>query len=361
MTGEQRSGSVIETVVQVTLLGLLALACAHIVSPFASLLLWALILAVTLNPLNDRLAGVLGGRRGRAAALLVVLILALVGTPTVLLTTSLASDVVTGFRAFEAGTLSVPTPNDSVAGWPVIGPQLHAAWTEAAADSTTFIAEHRQQLRSIARWAMGAAGSSVATLLFFTGAFIIAGVMMAYAESGTGALERLVRRAAGEERGQRLHTLSVATTRSVAAGVVGVAFIQAVLFGAGFLLAGIPAAGLLALAALILGIVQLPALVFTLPAIAWLWVGSDHGTVANVAFTVYFLAAGLADNILKPLLLGRGVDAPMPVILLGAIGGMVSSGLMGLFTGAVLLATGYQLLMAWVDRVPADAGREPAC
>ncbi len=350
MTTEHRGGPVIETVVQVALLALLAFACARILSPFANLLLWALILAVTLNPLNRRLAGAVGGSRGRAATLLVVAVLALIGTPTVLLTTSLAGDVVSGYRAFEAGTLAVPPPRDAVAGWPVVGPELHAAWTEAAADFSDFLDEHREQLRSITRWAMGAAGSSVATLLFFTGAFIIAGVMMAYADSGTGALQRLCCRAAGEERGMRLHALTVATTRSVAAGVVGVAFIQAVLFGVGFLLADVPAAGLLALAALILGIVQIPAIIFTLPAIAWLWVGSDHGTVANTVFTIYFFLAGLADNVLKPLLLGRGVDAPMPVILLGALGGMVSSGLMGLFTGAVLLAMGYQLLMAWVDR-----------
>ena len=360
MATEQRSDPVVERVVQLVLFGLLALACAHILAPFANLLLWALILAVTLNPLNKRLAAALGGGPGRAAFLLVLLILAIIGMPTVLLTSSLAGDVVGLFRAFEAGTLTVPPPRDAVAGWPVIGPELHAAWTEAAADFTHFIAEHRQQLRSIALWAMGAAGSSAATLLFFTGAFIIAGVMMAYAKRGTGALERLVRRAAGEERGQRLHSLAVATTRSVAAGVVGVAFIQAVLFGAGFLLAGIPAAGLLALAALVLGIVQIPAIIITLPAIGWVWVAGDFGTVAAIGLTLYFFAAGLADNILKPMLLGRGVDAPMPVILLGALGGMVSSGLMGLFTGAVLLATGYQLLMAWVDRVPADAGDEQA-
>ncbi|WP_144244456.1 AI-2E family transporter, partial [Pseudohaliea rubra] len=198
MAMEQRSGPVLETVVQLALLGLLVFACVHIISPFASLLLWALILAVTLNPLNCRLAAVLGGSRGRAATVLVLLILAIIGTPTVLLTSSLAGDVVGLFRAFEAGTLTVPPPNDSVADWPVLGPELYAAWSEAAADFTQFIAEHRQQLRSITRWAMGAAGSSMATLLFFTGAFIIAGVMMAYAESGTGALGRLVRRAAGE-------------------------------------------------------------------------------------------------------------------------------------------------------------------
>jgi hypothetical protein len=58
--------------------------------------------------------------------------------------------------------------------------------------------------------------------------------------------------------------------------------------------------------------------------------------------------AGIADNFLKPLMLGRGVDAPMPVILLGALGGMAAAGILGLFVGAVLLALGYQIFMGWV-------------
>jgi len=135
--------------------------------------------------------------------------------------------------------------------------------------------------------------------------------------------------------------------------VVGVAFIQAVLLGVGFLLAGVPGAGVLALAVLFLGILQLPALIVSLPAVAWLWMSEDGGsTIAKVLFSIWFVVAGLADNVLKPLLLGRGVDAPMLVILIGAIGGMVTGGMTGLFLGAVLLAVGYQIFMQWVDHVP---------
>jgi predicted PurR-regulated permease PerM len=65
---------------------------------------------------------------------------------------------------------------------------------------------------------------------------------------------------------------------------------------------------------------------------------------------VYLIIAGLADNILKPVLLGRGVDVPMPIILIGALGGMIGMGLIGLFLGSVILAVGYRLLWAWVDQ-----------
>jgi hypothetical protein len=54
----------------------------------------------------------------------------------------------------------------------------------------------------------------------------------------------------------------------------------------------------------------------------------------------------MADNVLKPLMLGRGVDAPMPIILIGALGGMAAAGILGMFVGATLLALGYQIFMA---------------
>jgi predicted PurR-regulated permease PerM len=161
-------------------------------------------------------------------------------------------------------------------------------------------------------------------------------------------VQRIISRFTGPTKGPRLHSLSTATIRSVAVGVIGVAFIQALLLGIGFIMAGIPAAGVLAVIAMLLGILQLPAVILSLPAIAYLWWSGDASTMSNIVFTVYLLIAGLADNVLKPLLLGRGVDAPMAVVLLGALGGMVTGGIIGLFLGAVLLAVGYQIFMDWV-------------
>lgn len=189
----------------------------------------------------------------------------------------------------------------------------------------------------------------------FLGSLIIAGIMMAYGEAGSGAMQRIISRLAGPAKGPQLHSLSTATIRSVATGVIGVAFIQALLLGVGFVLAEIPAAGVLAVVVMLLGIVQLPAALVSLPAIAYLWVSGDASTTSNIVYTIYLLVAGLADNVLKPLLLGRGVDAPMPVVLLGALGGMVSAGIIGLFIGAVLLAVGYQVFMTWVDQPEQEA------
>ncbi|HWM29845.1 MAG TPA: AI-2E family transporter, partial [Woeseiaceae bacterium] len=196
-------------------------------------------------------------------------------------------------------------------------------------------------------------------VLLFLGSLIVAGIMMAYAESGSRAMQRICSRLTDAARGPRLQKLATATVRSVAAGVIGVAFIQSILLGMGFLLAGIPAAGVLALIVMLIGILQIPALIISLPAVVYLWWSGDGSTTSNIVFTIYLLVAGMADNVLKPLLLGRGVDAPMLVILIGALGGMVTGGIIGLFVGGVLLAVSYQLFMEWVDSSETGLSAEP--
>jgi predicted PurR-regulated permease PerM len=115
------------------------------------------------------------------------------------------------------------------------------------------------------------------------------------------------------------------------------------------LVAGVPWAGVLAAVTLILSIAQIPALLVIIPVLVYIWAGGHYGTGAAILYTVLLLAAGLADNVLKPLMLGRGVEAPMPVILLGALGGMASGGILGMFVGSTALALGYQIFMKWVE------------
>jgi predicted PurR-regulated permease PerM len=149
-------------------------------------------------------------------------------------------------------------------------------------------------------------------------------------------------------RGAQLAHLSTSTIRAVALGVIGVAFVQAIIVGVCLLVAGIPWAGVLAFIVLVLAIAQVPTLIVTLPAIGYIWWSGDYGNATAIVYTVLLVIAGMADNVLKPLMLGRGVEAPMPVILLGALGGMATSGILGLFVGATILALGYRLFMSWV-------------
>lgn len=334
------------------------IACERVFAPFIPLMLWALILAVSLYPLHQAMCSRTGWSSTRAATMLVLSILLLLGVPTVMLGSSFAGNIFDVIHGFDPTEATLRPPPESLKDVPLIGEELFATWTEASADLPLFLEGLQPQLGNLGKAALSAAASTAGTLLFLFGALIVAGIMMAYGVSGTAAMERVFRRIAGEAQGTNLHRLSTLTVRSVAVGVVGVAFIQALLLGIGFMLAGIPAAGILAGVVLVIGIVQLPALLVSLPAIAYVWGVGEGGTAANVGLTVYFVLAGFADNVLKPLLLGRGVDVPMPVVLIGALGGMVSGGIMGLFVGAVMLSVGYELFMGWVNQLPPSESAE---
>ena len=195
----------------------------------------------------------------------------------------------------------------------------------------------------------------------FLCSFVVAGIIMAYGESGAGAARRIFERIAGIARGEEFTRLGTATVRAVASGVIGIACIQALIIGVSLLIAGVPFAGVLAVVVLVFGVAQLPALIVTLPVIAWIWASGDYGTGRAAAYSaLLFVLGGMADNVLKPLMLGRGVDAPMPIILIGALGGMASSGILGMFVGATGLALGYQIFMRWVHENPERTGQAEA-
>jgi len=347
-----------DAMVRIGLILFLVVMCFRIFAPFANIMLWALILAVTLYPLHQRLSKFLKDRQGRAAVLLVVAGILLIAVPSAMIGGSFARYVHKAYTAYENDTITIKQPDPKVADWPLIGERVYKSWSEAANNLPVFIKENKSQLENISKRLLSTAANTAGSLLVFVGAFLIAGVMMAFGEPGSNIMQKIFNRLTGKERGPKLQNLSTATVRSVASGVIGVAFIQALLLGIGFIMAGIPAAGVLAVIVMIIGILQLPASIISLPAIAFIWWSGDGSTLINVALSVYLVVAGMADNVLKPILLGRGVDAPMPVILLGALGGMIYSGIIGMFIGAVLLAVGYQVFMEWVNYVDEEDGTE---
>ena len=336
-----------EMFIRLGLIALLVVLCVRVFEPFLGLILWSLILAVTLYPLQQRVARGIGNRQGGAATLVVVAMLLILGIPIVLLGSAFAGHMQSLHETLVNNELTIKPPNPSVAQWPIVGARIYEVWNAAATDLPAFLKEMRPQLEHFYKYLLVLTASTASSTLSFIGSVIIAGIVMAYGEAGAVAFERILRRLAGAMQGTRLAVLSTATIRSVALGVIGVALIQALILGIGFIWAGVPAAAVWALLVLLLGIAQLPALIVIVPVIGYIWWSSD-ATTMNIVYTIYLLVGGLADNVLKPLLLGRGVEAPMPVILLGALGGMVASGMIGLFIGAVLLAVGYQIFMNWV-------------
>jgi predicted PurR-regulated permease PerM len=252
----------------------------------------------------------------------------------------------------------VPTPPDSIATWPLIGPKLHAFWLSASQSLAPVMNNMMPYLKGAGLTVLGAAASAGAAFLLFIGAIIISGVIMAFGTRGEIASQRIAMRVSGEERGKPLAKLCTATIRAVAQGVIGIAFIQMLLIGVGFVVKGVPGAGMLAIAVLMLGIAQAPATLVTLPVILYVF-HAEGFTAATIIFAVYTFVAGLADNVLKPMLLGRGVDVPMPVVLIGALGGMVVKGIIGLFIGPVILGVTYVLFWQWVALQVPETPVEP--
>jgi predicted PurR-regulated permease PerM len=338
----------LDVLIRAALILALAALCYQIFSPFLALMLWAVILAVTLYPLQRLLAAKMGGRQGLAATVIVILGIALIVTPTAILMSSLGDSVHRLIDDVQSNSLEIPAPPDSVAGWPLVGPKVHALWSRAHDDLPALVLSMQPKIGDLAKTAVAFVASIGAGLLGFLASFIVAGIVMAYGTSGARAMRAIFDRIAGPARGAEIAKLSTATVRAVAQGVIGVAFIQAIIVGLCLLIAGVPWAGVLALIVLVIGIAQVPALIVTLPAIGYIWWLGDYGKGEAIVYTLLIFLAGMTDNILKPLMLGRGVDAPMPVILIGALGGMATGGILGMFVGATLLALGYQLFMGWV-------------
>ena len=357
---EQRLASpLLDVLIRAGLILIMAMLCYQVLSPFLTLMVWALILAVMLYPLHQTLASTIGGKQGLAATLLVVVGIVLIIVPTAMLLSSLGDSVQQLIHDVQNNTLQIPAPRPRVATWPIIGPKLYGVWSQAHADLPALVQSMQPKIGELAKTALSMVASIGGGVLQFLAAFIIAGIIMAFGQAGSRGSQAIFERIIGNARGSALASLSAATIRAVAQGVLGVALIQAIIVGVALLVAGIPWAGVLAVIVLVLGIAQVPALLVTLPAIVYLWSSGAHGTAAAIAYTVMLVLVGMADNVLKPLMLGRGVEAPMPVILLGALGGMAAAGILGMFVGATLLTLGYQIFMGWVAANP-KAGQAQA-
>jgi predicted PurR-regulated permease PerM len=330
---------------QIGLIFLLASWCLLIVKPFVGLVAWAAIIAVAIYPLFTKLSGKLGGKEKLSATIIVLVGLSILLVPTWSLTGSSIATAQKLAAGLEAGTLTVPTPNENVAEWPLIGKRTHAIWSDASTNLESTLKKHSDQVKAFSSWLFKSIASTASGILGFAVSIIIAGVLMISAEPSYQAFRAIGHRLAGK-RGADFTDLSVATIRSVAKGVLGVAFIQTLLAAVGLMVMDIPGAGIWASIILVLAIAQLPPILVLGP-IA-IWVFSTAEPVPATIFLVYSLFVSFSDAVLKPLLLGRGVNVPMLVILLGAIGGMITSGIIGLFIGAVILALGYQLFTFWL-------------
>ncbi|NRD74982.1 AI-2E family transporter [Shewanella sp. VB17] len=338
--------NMMESAIKIGLLIFLISWTYDIIKPFVIPMLWGGIIAVALMPLTHKLERLLKVRRGLAATFLALLGMVLLFTPFIMVSGSIFDGVTHSLEMLQSGKISIPGPTQRVADIPVIGDKLFEIWSLFSSNLEKAVLHFLPEIKSIAAGMAGVIGSSLATLVMFIISLAIAAGFMAHAEVVSAAIANVAVRAVGPNA-KAWTNLTAATIRSVLLGVVGVAFIQSMLVGSAMFVFGIPAAGLITFVVLIFGIAQLPALIVVLPVMFYVFATKD--TTPATIFSIWVLLAAVSDNVLKPMLMGRGVDVPMPVILLGAIGGMLTAGIIGLFLGAVVLAIWYELFICWLN------------
>ncbi len=340
-----QNSSAIEVAIQIGLIALLALWCFQIAAPFISPIMWAGIIAIGVYPLYLWLKDKTGLSAGWSATIVTLALLAILITPTVIITGALLDNVHTLSTQLENDELVIPPPAEGVGDWPIIGEKLEALWRQASQDPKATFGQFDSEIKGATRWFVSTAAGAGLDILIFVFSIIIAGVFLTSARGSKEAVVNIFSRLAGQ-RGPQLTELSVATVKSVVTGILGIALIQTILAGLGFVFMDIPAAGVLAFVCLILAIVPIDILIILIPLSIYAF--SEAGTAAAIAFLVWNIAVGLLNNVLKPILLAKGVDAPMAIIFIGAIGGLILSGIIGLFVGAVVMVLGYTLFTDWL-------------
>ncbi|WGD54681.1 AI-2E family transporter [Bradyrhizobium sp. CB1650] len=336
---------VVQIVIRLGLLALLIVWTFLIIKPFVPILTWSAVLAVAFYPAFGWLAKRLGGRPRTAAAILTLVTLGIVIGPAAWLGLSAVEGIRDIARQIGTGDFALQPAPEQIKGWPLIGPWLYDLWTEAYTNIRAALREVAPYLKPLAGMMLSfAGGAGVGTLEFLLSVFV-AGFLLPYGPQLVGAIRRFLLRVVPEQS-ERLLELAGATIRAVSQGVIGVAIVQALLAGIGFKLAAVPTAGLLAVIVLLLSIVQIGATIVLVPVVIWIWMDKDVTTA--LLLTVYLVVVGLLDNILRPLVIGRGLTTPTLVILVGVIGGTLAHGIIGLFIGPIILSVAWELAAAWI-------------
>ena len=339
--------SLITEVLKIAIVLLLVVWCFLIIQPFILVLLWSIILAVALFPVYDSIIKKMRGRSKKLGTTIfsVVLILLLL-VPTYFLTNSVSRSTIDTVRKVKSNALVLPAPNQDVKEWPVIGEKLYTNWAAASKDIEKYAIEHKEVILDKGSTVLSGFKGFLGSFITFFIATIIAVVLLHNAENARKSAKAFFGKLVGDDA-EEILLICRDVIRSVVKGILLVALIQAGLAFIGFKAIGLPATGVFTFLILVISIMQIPALLVMIPAIILAF--STSNTTPAIIFTIYCLLVGLSDNVLKPMLLGKGLQTPMIVILLGTIGGMLMHGIIGLFIGAVVLAVMHRLYLYWLN------------
>ena len=337
----------IDVTIRVSVLALIIYYSFEILGPFIQILIWSLIISIAIFPIQRKLSELLGNRKKISAALVTLAMLTLIILPITILAEELVRNFSTIKELLSSNTLDIPPPALKIKDISLVGDILYENWHEASENLEAFILHHSKELEKIGLFLFGSVAAAGKGLFLFIAAVIVSGVLLVYASNGLDFAKGLSNKLAGEN-GVELVQLAENTTRSVVSGVLGVAIIQSSLAGLGFVVVGIPFWGILVMLSLFLTLIQIGVFPIVIPAVIYVFVTQDTSTA--VIFLIWNILVLISDNILKPLLLGRGTKVPALVVFLGAVGGFIHSGFLGLFIGPVVLSLSYQLLNIWMKK-----------
>ncbi|MNQ14405.1 putative inner membrane protein [compost metagenome] len=336
---------IVDILIRLGVLFFLITWCFDILNPFKLIIIWAFVIAIAIYPVYLSFVKILYGKRIITIVLLIVLMLSVIIVPSFLVTKSLFEGVNHIRDAYEKGEHLIPPPGKNTANWPVFTKPILGVWQSASDNLQETVLLYSKELTAVGRWLLAAFADIGKGIFQFNVSIIIAGLFLAYSKSLKKVSRQVFTKLAGEN-GETYSLLTAMTIRNVVKGFMGVALIQTTMASLGFFIAGVPFAGLWTVICLVLAIIQVGMGIIVIPLAIYMFSITDTTTASILA--VWLGITLMADNILKPILLGTNNPVPMPVVFLGAIGGFIYQGFIGLFLGSVILTIGYKLFIAWV-------------
>jgi len=344
MQNKEYINRALDASINIGLAALLVVSCLWILRPFVPLIVWGIIVAVASYPRFQKLQASLGGRGTLAAVLWTLLLLAVLIVPIAWFSIAMIDGIRPLAERLRGGDFAIPPPPANIATWPVIGAALARAWSAVSTDLTAVMMKFSPEIKAALPKILSASAGVGFTVLEFLLSIVVSGALLGNAPAAAkltrGFFVRLF-----DDKGPEYQDLVGTTIRSVTFGIIGVALIQAACAAVGFVIVGLPGAGGWSFIFLFAAVVQVGILVL-IPAV--IYVFATMTATKAVLFLVWCAIVGLMDNVLKPILLGRRAAVPIIVVFLGAIGGFVALGLIGLFVGAIVLSVGYKLFIAWI-------------
>lgn len=340
-----KGNSIYDTIIRLFFLFIIIAWCLMILYPFVGIMLWGLIFALAFYPLHTSMVKRMGGKPKLASFIIVLVSLCIIIIPSWYFLDSIVEELKTLKTEFQNGTLTIPPPSESVQSWPIIGGSVYDLWQSASLNLKETVLTYKDQLAGFGSTIAKGILSATSGVFQMMISLIIAGILLVVGSAGE-SIRKFFRKLAGD-KGDEFADITKKTVGNVVRGVLGVALIQATLVGIGLLLAGVPYAGVWTLIVFLFAVLQLPPTLIVIPVAVYLF--SERELLPAILWSVYLVLAAISDNVLKPILLGKGAPVPMLVIFIGVVGGFIFSGFIGLFTGAVVMSIGYKLFAEWIN------------